>query len=157
MIWQNWLSRAALESIRKHKLKPPMKIAVSIQTLIIGAIATCAIAFASAADLSDKDKRFLTTYEKIHSALAADDLTAAKSAAQGLGNEGSEIAKAASLKDARAGFEKLTARAKTVAADQSDYHVFHCPMLNKDWVQTSTKAENPYGGKEMAGCGEMQK
>jgi len=126
MIWQNWLSRAALESIRKHKLKPPMKIAVSIQTLIIGAIATCAIAFASAADLSDKDKRFLTTYEKIHSALAADDLAAAKSAAQSLGDEGNEIAKASSLKDARAGFEKLTARAKTVAADQTDYHVFHC-------------------------------
>ena len=139
------------------KLKPPMKIPVHIQTLFITAIATCAIVFASAAELSDNDKQFLTTYKKIHSALAADDLTAAKSAAQGLGDEGSEIAKAASLKDARAGFEKLTARAKTVAADQSDYHVFHCPMLNKDWVQTSTKAENPYGGKEMAGCGEMQK
>jgi len=110
-----------------------------------------------AANLSDQDKKFLTSYEKIHIALAADDLAGAKTAATELGEPGNDIAKANSLTGARAGFEKLGAHAKTVAAGQSDYHVVHCPMLNKDWVQTSTTISNPYGGKEMIGCGEIQK
>lgn len=112
---------------------------------------------AQAASLSDQDKKFLTNYEKIHVALAADDLPNAKAAASELGDSGSDIAKANSLKDARTGFEELSVRAKTITAGQSGYHVAHCPMLNKDWVQTSTTISNPYGGKEMVGCGEIQK
>ena len=109
------------------------------------------------ANLSDQDKKFLTSYEKIHVALAADDLASAKAAATELGDQGSDIAKANSLKDARAEFEKLSARAKTIAAGQSGYHAAHCPMLNKDWVQTSTTVSNPYGGKDMVSCGEIKK
>ena len=122
-----------------------------------------AIAFAmmqpltQAANLSDQDKKFLTVYEKIHVALAADDLAEAKSAATELDDQGSDIAKANSLKDARAGFEKMSAQAKTLAAGQSVYYVAHCPMLNKDWVQTSATISNPYGGKDMVSCGEIQK
>jgi hypothetical protein len=130
----------------------------NFRTMLAAAIAITAIAVsAQAANLSDKDKQFLTGYEKVHTALAADDLSAAKSAAKDLGEEGSDIAQAGSLKDARAGFEKLSNRAKTLVAGQSGYHVAHCPMLNKDWVQTSTTIANPYGGKEMIGCGEIQK
>lgn len=112
---------------------------------------------APAANLSDEDKEFLAGYEKIHAALAADDLGSAKSAARNLGEDGSQIANANSLKDARASFEKLSGRAKNIVASQSGYYVVHCPMLNKDWVQTSTTVANPYGGKEMVGCGEIQK
>ena|ERR1700676_3648589 len=130
----------------------------NFRTILAATIAITAIAFsAQAANLSDKDKQFLVGYEKVHTALAADDLSTAKSAAKDLGEEGGDIAKAGSLKDARAGFEKLSTRAKTLAAGQSGYHVFHCPMLNKDWVQSSTTVANPYGGKEMVGCGEIQK
>ena len=130
----------------------------NFRTLLAATIAITAIAVsAQAANLSDKDKQFLAGYEKVHTALAADDLSTAKSAAKDLGEEGSDIAKAGSLKDARAGFEKLSNRAKTLVAGQSGYHVAHCPMLNKDWVQTSTTIANPYGGKEMIGCGEIQK
>ena len=125
--------------------------------LLAIAAAITAVGSLLAANLSDKDKQFLTGYEKVHNALAADELSAAKSAAKDLGDEGAEIAKANSLKDARASFEKLSGRAKALVAGQSGYHVFHCPMLNKDWVQTSTKVANPYGGKEMMGCGEIQK
>jgi hypothetical protein len=125
--------------------------------LLTAVIAPTVISSALAATLSDQDKQFLTTYEKIHTALIADDLAAAKSAAGDLGDDGQSIAQASSLKEARAGFEKLSARAETMVAGQSGYHVFHCPMLNKDWVQTSTKVANPYGGKAMAGCGEIQK
>jgi len=129
-----------------------------LRTLLVAAIALTLVAFtAQAANLSDKDKQFLAVYEKIHTALAADDLGAAKAAAEKLGEEGNEVAKATSLKDARAGFEKLSSRAKTLAAGQSDYHVFHCPMLKKDWVQTSTTVANPYGGKGMISCGEIKK
>ena len=134
--------------ISKHKLK----------TLFCAAIAFGMIAsLGQAANFSDQDKKFLSSYEKIHTALAADDLAVAKSAAAELGDSGRDIAKANSLKDARAGFEKLSARAKTIAAGQSGYHVAHCPMLNKDWVQTSTTISNPYGGKEMVSCGEIKK
>jgi hypothetical protein len=125
--------------------------------LLAAVIGLTVIGSAPAATLSDQDKQFLTTYEKIHTALAADDLAAAKSAAGDLGDDGQSIRQASSLKEARAGFEKLSARAETMVAGQSGYHVFHCPMLNKDWVQTSTKVANPYGGKAMAGCGEIQK
>jgi hypothetical protein len=129
-----------------------------LTTLLFAAIAFgLSASLGHAANLSDQDKEFLTGYEKIHTALATDDLAGAKAAATDLGDSGNDIAKANSLKDARVGFEKLSAHAKTVAAGQSGYHVAHCPMLNKDWVQTSTTIANPYGGKEMIGCGEIQK
>jgi hypothetical protein len=129
-----------------------------LTTLFSATIAFAMIAsLGYAANLSDPDKKFLTSYEKIHVALAADDLASAKAAATELGDSGSDIAKANSLKDARTGFEKLSARAKTIAAGQSGYHVAHCPMLNKDWVQTSTTISNPYGGKDMVSCGEIKK
>ena len=111
----------------------------------------------SAAPLTDQNKQFLTAYDKVHHALVADDLARAKAAAKDLGTDGNEVANASSLNDARAGFEKLSSRAKTLVAGQSDYHVVHCPMLKKDWVQTSTTIENPYGGKDMVTCGEIQK
>lgn len=126
--------------------------------LVAVGIALIVVTFsAHAANLSDKDKQFLVGYEKIRAALATDDLPGAKAAARDLGEEGSQIANANSLKDARASFEKLSSRAKRTAAGQSGYYVVHCPMLNKDWVQTSTTIANPYGGKEMIGCGEIQK
>ena len=120
-------------------------------------VALASLASVQAAGLTDKDKLFLSGYEKVHTALVADDLATAKTAAKELGEAGNGIARAGSLKDARADFETLSNRAKTLAAGQSGYHVFHCPMLKKDWVQTSTPVANPYGGKDMVGCGEMQK
>jgi hypothetical protein len=75
-------------------------------------------ATAHAANLSDKDKQFLSSYEKVHTALAADDLGGAKAAAGDLGGEGAELSKSNSLKDARAAFEKLSAKAKQLAAGQ---------------------------------------
>jgi hypothetical protein len=92
----------------------------TFQILLAAAIAILGIALpAHAANLSDRDKQFLAGYEKVHTALVADDLSGAKSAAKGLGDEGSEVATAGSLKDARASFEKLSDRAKTLVAGQS--------------------------------------
>jgi hypothetical protein len=111
----------------------------------------------NAAPLSDADKQFLARYEKVRSALAADDLGAAKTAAGDLGDEAAELAKSSSLKDARTAFEKLSEKAKQLATGQPGYYVAHCPMLKKDWVQTSEKIANPYGGKDMVTCGEIKK
>lgn len=127
--------------------------------MICAVLVTCAFGISSVAGapLSDNDKQFLARYEKVRAALAADDLSTAKTAAGEIGDEGNELAKASSLKDARASFEKLSSRAKALAAGQSGYYVARCPMLKKDWVQTSEKISNPYSGKEMLTCGEIQK
>lgn len=109
-----------------------------------------------AAQLTEQNKQFLVAYEKVHHALVADDLVGAKKAASDLGTEGAELA-ASNSADARGAFEKLSAKAKQLAAGQPDYHVVHCPMLKKDWVQTSTTVANPYGGKGMVTCGEVEK
>jgi len=95
-------------------------------------VGCAAFASVNAAALSDKDKQFLAGYEKAHTALAADDLNGAKAAASDLGTDGTELSKSNSLKDARAAFEKLSAKAKQVASGQSGYYVYHCPMLKKD-------------------------
>jgi len=132
------------------------KLRIKLITLVAACVALTT-ATAAAATLSDKDKQFLVGYEKAHTALVADGLTGAKAAAGDLGTEGAELSKSASLKDARSAFEKLSVKAKQLAAGQPGYHVYHCPMLKKDWVQTSTTTANPYGGKDMVGCGEIQK
>ncbi len=110
-----------------------------------------------AADLSDQDKQFLTAYGKVHDALVADDLASAKKAGADLGPDGADLTKSKSLDEARAAFGKLSDKAVKLAAGQSGYYVAHCPMKNKDWVQTSTAIANPYGGKEMISCGEIKK
>ncbi len=110
-----------------------------------------------AANLSDQDKQFLTSYGKVHAALVADDLAGAKKAGAHLGPVGADLSKSKSLDEARAAFGKLSDRAIKLAAGQSGYYVAHCPMKNKDWVQTSTTIANPYGGKEMISCGEIKK
>src|SRR5437870_574438 len=102
-----------------------------LTTLLFVAIAFgMSASLGHAANLSDQDKKFLTSYEKIHTALAADDLAGAKAAATELGDSGSDIARANSLKDARTGFEKLSAQAKTVAAGQSGYQDRKSTRLN---------------------------
>ncbi len=126
-----------------------------ISAVALGLALICNLA--SAANLSEQDKKFLSGYEKAHVALTADNLDGAKASAPELGNDGLELSKSTSLKDARVAFEKLSAKAKQLAAGQTGYHIYHCPMLKKDWVQTSTTTANPYGGKDMLSCGEIQK
>ncbi|MEP6823044.1 MAG: hypothetical protein ABI946_11925, partial [Chthoniobacterales bacterium] len=92
-----------------------------------------------ASELSSTDQEFLGRYEKVHAALAADDLSGAKKAAGELGEDGKAIAKAKDLDAARSGFGTLSERAVTLAEDQKGYYVAKCPMVKKSWVQTSTE------------------
>ena len=110
-----------------------------------------------AAPLSDNDKLFLARYEKVRSALAADDLASAKTAAGDLGVEAAALSKSNSLKEARIAFDKLSEKAKQLADGQSGYYIVNCPMVKKDWVQTSQTIGNPYYGKQMLSCGEIKK
>ena len=132
-----------------------MKITLIAVTFCASALAL--VAPLSAAGLNDQDKRFLAAYEQVHQSLAADDLAGAQKAGAELGPAGADLTKSKSLEEARAAFEKLSAEARSIVAGQSGYYVFHCPMLKKDWVQTSTAVANPYGGKGMTGCGEVSK
>jgi hypothetical protein len=135
-----------------------MKNTAITSTILLSAVAVAlTTAIAAAAPLAEADKQFLTGYEKVRAALAADDLNSAKTAATDLGADGSNLAKSDSLKNARDAFEKLSDKAKQLAAGQSGYYVVHCPMLKKDWVQTTEKIANPYYGKQMAACGEIKK
>jgi hypothetical protein len=134
-----------------------MKMKKTIATFFCFAWVALAMGSAQAAPLSEDDKQFLGAYEKVRSALAADDLGGAKAGASGLREDGVALGKSSSLKEARVAFEKLSDKAKKLAAGQSGYYIVNCPMLRKDWVQNSDKIGNPYYGKEMASCGEIKK
>ena len=140
---------------KKKKTNKPMK--TKLTSLIISLVTLLSIDSTWGAALSAADKAFLSNYEKVGSALAADDLTQAKEAGAALGETGINIAQSQSLADARASFAQLSEKAEKLVADQSGYYVVHCPMAKKDWVQTSATISNPYLGKEMAGCGEIKK
>jgi hypothetical protein len=129
---------------------------IALITLVGLSVGLAGVA-AGAAPLSQPDKQFLASYEKVRVALTADDLAAAKTAAADLGADGTSLGQSSSLKDARVAFEKLSTKAKQLATGQPGYYVVHCPMLKKDWVQATEKIGNPYYGKEMATCGEIKK
>jgi hypothetical protein len=135
-----------------------MKVTKLAVTILASAIALSSFtAPLSAAPLSAENKQFLSAYEQVHQALAADDLAAAQKVAADLGPAGSELAKSKSLPEARDAFSHLSDTAKKIATDQPGYYLVHCPMLKKDWVQTSETITNPYSGSKMLHCGEIEK
>lgn len=105
----------------------------------------------------------LDQYVAISTALAQNDLGAARTAATKLSQEtgplaiaASGVAKAESLDAARASFRTLSSEAERLAAGQGGYHVFTCPMAGADWVQKSTTVQNPYMGRQMSSCGSLK-
>ena len=127
-----------------------MKIVATLLVAILGLTSY-------AADLSESEKQFLAQYEKVRAGLAADKLADAKTAAAEMGEEGAPIAKSDSIIIARREFATLSEHAIKLASGQSGYYVANCPMLKKDWVQTSTKISNPYAGISMLTCGSIKK
>jgi hypothetical protein len=136
-----------LKSFR-HRLLLPVALGLAFT-------AACVL---HAAALSPGDQQFLSGYVKVHDALIANDLTGVIKAADMLPEgSGAGLAQAGSLTTARDEFAKLAPRAEKLAAGQSGYHVFYCPMVKKDWVQTGTAIANPYLGADMLGCGVEKK
>jgi hypothetical protein len=105
---------------------------------------------------------------KVASALADDDLSAARTAAQELaaaavelrqpeiGDSAGAVAKADSLAAARAAFKTLSTPVITLAKQTKGYFILTCPMAQADWVQSAREVANPYFGKTMRSCGEVK-
>ncbi len=127
-------------------------------TTLLALVAVCLVfPIAPSLHAADNNKQFLAGYEKARAALAKDNLAEAKKASADLGEPGAALAKSETLDAARIAFAGLSDSAIKAASGQSGYYVMHCPMLKKDWVQTNSKVENPYGGKDMLSCGEVKK
>jgi hypothetical protein len=106
----------------------------------------------------------LSSYVKVSSALAADDLAAAKNAAsevvghagmagnKDLAAKASAVANAAKIDEARDAFKALSSAVEPLAKGEQDYVAMHCPMAG-DWVQMKGPTRNPYMGKAMLTCG----
>ena len=129
------------------------------------------------APLNEKQIQYLTTYEVLRAALAADDLAAAQKVGplmiEQAGPDASadkhlqkrveaagKLAKAATLAEAREAFKILSKSAVHLATNKKEYYVAHCPMVPDeagDWVQTTLKISNPYMGKAMPTCGTIEK
>lgn len=130
----------------------------TIRLLAALALGLCA-AFASGAEpLTEADHAFLARYELIRTALAADDLAAARAAAAAL-PEAKPVADAGDITSARKAFKELSARAIALARGQPGYYIAHCSMFpgGADWVQTTDTVSNPYWGKSMPRCGTIVK
>ncbi len=123
------------------------------------ALLTAPLASRAAQPLSADDQKFMTIYEQVLKALVMDNVNAAKDAAHALpGGAGEDILKSGNdLKAARDAFAVLSQTAEKKVAGNPDFHVFYCPMIKKDWVQSTTAIANPYMGKEMLTCGVEKK
>jgi DNA-binding FadR family transcriptional regulator len=122
----------------------------------------------SAARAADDPLVLLPQYEQVWSALAADDLPAAKDAAQklatsatglhqpGLAGAARAVAGANDLAAAREAFKALSTRAIALAHDAKGYFVATCSMPQADWLQPTREIRNPYLGKTMPSCGEIK-
>jgi len=118
-----------------------------------------------AADSMNMKGEILSSYVKVSSALAADDLAAAKKAAtvvaghadmaknKDLAAKAHAVAKAAKIEDARSSFKALSSAIEPMARGEAKYVVMNCPMVAADWVQEKGSTRNPYMGKAMLTCG----
>ncbi len=70
------------------------------------------------------------------------------------------LAKAQNLANARAAFkglsESLISYLKTQKLPAGSYYVAYCPMAKASWLQTDKTIINPYMGKSMVHCGQIQ-
>jgi Protein of unknown function (DUF3347) len=145
--------------------------------LLTAAVGSFAAAGARAADnpaLTGPVKSAYGHYLKIQAALAGDSLTGvaenAEAIAKGVqtdakalpaevGVQAEALAKAKDLKTARAAFKPLSNALIKYLADhkaKDAYVQVYCPMANASWLQTDKNVANPYLGKEMPTCGEIQ-
>ncbi len=138
-----------------------------LAALLLGAVRLTA---ADSMDMkNDMKGEVLSAYLKVSSALAADDLAAAKSAAatlaehartggkRDIADKADALAKASKIEAARGAFKTLSVAVEPLAMGDKAYIVMYCPMADSDWIQTSAKVQNPYFGKAMLTCGGPKK
>ena len=149
----------------------------ALAAVTIGLFALSAFAHEAGGPLTAAQKKYLSQYENIRAALAADDLAAAKKAAavyvsapqEKAANEadakraatrlnaGKKLSGASSLGEARDAFKILSRTANHLAEGQKGYYRYICPHVPNDegkWVQTTKAISNPYEGKSNPKCGK---
>ena len=126
------------------------------------------IGLTAAVRAADDPLVLLPQYEQISSALAADDLPAARNTAQkfaasavtlhqaDMAATARRIAGANDLAGAREAFKALSAQAIALAHGAKGYFVVTCPMAQADWLQRTKEIRNPYLGREMLSCGRIK-
>ena len=140
-------------------------------TLFIALIGFTRLLAADSMNMSgDMKQEILTTYVKVSTALAADDLASAKAAAaivaehagmsdsyKTIAAKAQALAKSSKIYDARGDFRDLSAAIEPLAVGENNLVIMHCPMADSDWVQAKGKTKNPYFGKAMLTCGSPKK
>jgi Protein of unknown function (DUF3347) len=145
--------------------------------LLAAAVGLLAGAGARAADnsaLPEPVKAVYDHYLKIQASLANDSLTGVAEnanditkAVQGdtkmlpteVGTQADALANAKDLKKARAAFKPLSDALIKYLADnkaKTAYVQVYCPMAKASWLQADKNVNNPYLGKAMPDCGEIQ-
>lgn len=116
----------------------------------------------------------IESYLKVQTALAADSLPDAQTAARALvkvatplgaplkaaSDAAGQVAAAADIKAARAAFGSLSDGLLALAGDGpagKGVRVAYCPMVKRSWLQTGSEIANPYYGSAMLRCGEFKK
>lgn len=161
-----------------------MKKLLPLLFIVTSLAAVQANAHEKGASLTAADKTYLTQYEAVRAALAADKLPDAKKAAAEIAatpvatpkNEADAkrvatnleatkaLAAASSLVEAREAFRTLSRKAAHlnavhVATGGTGYYVFLCPHIPDEagkWVQVSKEIGNPYHGAAMPKCGVLK-
>ena len=116
----------------------------------------------------------LRQYETIRALLARDDFRSAKRTAAGFQHANqtpapaatkspavdaeTAIAAANTLSAQREAFRAWSAYAISLTNEVTGYYVVHCPLPGcGDWLQMDTNVDNPFMGKSMHDCGEVEK
>ena len=116
----------------------------------------------------------LGQYESIRASLAKDDARGAKRTAANFQRESvasaaagadttvstsvAKIAAATALEPEREAFRAWSAYVIALTKNVEGFYVIHCPVPGcGDWLQTDPNVDNPYMGKSMHDCGEVQK
>lgn len=135
--------------------------------LMMFTLAVTSLGFANASNMASANP-VLDAYVVVATALANDDLAAAKKAAAALAETAKsenqpalaehaiEVVSSNSLDAARERFKATSVEAVKLAEGKAGYYVFTCPMAKAEWVQKVKDVQNPYMGKEMPGCGSIK-
>lgn len=152
---------------------------MKIKNLALAAVAGLLFnVVAHAADnsaLMEPAKSVFNHYLKIQTALAHDSMKSVSENAGAIANavksdkmkmlpsevatEAGALASAKDLKAARAAFKPLSDSLIKYLADHNAkgaYVKVYCPMAEASWLQADKNVANPYLGKEMPTCGEIQ-
>lgn len=151
-----------------------MNITKTILAACAAGLLLADIAHADDSALSAPVRSVYENYLKIQASLAGDSMDDVAKDADAIvkavhadanalptkvGSEAQDLAKATDLASARAAFKPLSHSLIQFLADhnaRNAYVKIYCPMADASWLQADKNVKNPYLGKAMSGCGDIQ-